>query len=595
MATCPFSGRRTDDAPPPSGGGCPYSGGGGEQQPPSRSFSRRSLLKYGLAALAVAPAFAGGRSQSFAAKAAKTAAGPTPVPAPGVSVPIGGTPKWSHAVGNPRGSDIAKAVGRTKEGRFGVMFKDLPPFAPSDDLLIQLANDMVDPRAPLKDVSDPTDGRENYAMPAGYTYFGQFVDHDITRDTTPLNLQKTDPHGLTNFDTAQFDLGSVYGGGPTKNPELYDPAKPGALRITDMGYMWDQGGEAEMYDLPRLADGTAIIGDPRNDENLIVSQLQVAYLRLHNKFIDGGLPFAQAQALTRFHHQWVVVNDFLPRLVGQDLVDSLLTVNAKGNPKYRGTFYKPGNPNRPMMPIEYSVAAYRFGHSMIRGEYEVHDQLTLPIFGQEGRDLRGSRPFPPDLRIDWNYFFELPGVQPPDDRNFARLIDTQLSMPLAFLPPTVVAPAADAITALAARNLLRGKMVGLPSGQDVAKKMKLTPLSNDELGLTDPRWGGAAPLWFYILKESELLGGAQLGPVGGRIIAEVILGLLTLRPSTYFNLASKFKPVMSDFKMGNLLQLAGAAPPSASADARKSGSGSGGSGGSGGDGSNAFVQGAVAR
>ena len=99
MATCPFSGRRTDDAPPPSGGGCPYSGGG--EQPPSRSFSRRSLLKYGLAALAVAPAFAGGRSQSFAAKAAKTAAGPTPVPAPGVSVPIGGLPKWSHAVGNP--------------------------------------------------------------------------------------------------------------------------------------------------------------------------------------------------------------------------------------------------------------------------------------------------------------------------------------------------------------------------------------------------------------------------------------------------------------------------------------------------------------
>ena len=125
-------------------------------------------------------------------------------------------------MGNPRGSDIAKAVGRTKEGRFGVMFKDLPAFAPSDDLLIQLANDMVDPRAPLKDVSDPTDGRDNYGMPAGYTYFGQFVDHDITRDTTPLNLQQTDPHALTNFDTAMFDLGSVYGAGPAKNPELYD-------------------------------------------------------------------------------------------------------------------------------------------------------------------------------------------------------------------------------------------------------------------------------------------------------------------------------------------------------------------------------------
>jgi len=596
MATCPFSGRRTDDAPPPSGGGCPYAGGG-EQQPPSRSFSRRSLLKYGLAALAVAPAFAGGRSQSFAAKAAPTPSGPTPVPAPGVSVPIGGTPKWSHAIGNPRGSDIATAVGRTKEGRFGVMFKDLPAFAPSDDLLIQLANDMVDPRAPLKDVSDPTDGRDNYTVPAGYVYLGQFMDHDITRDTTPLSLQKTDPHALTNFDTAMFDLGSVYGGGPAKNPELYDRSKPGALLVTDMGYMWDQGGEAEMYDLPRLADGTAIIGDPRNDENLIVSQMQVAYLRLHNHFIDAGLTFAQAQDQVRWHHQYVIVNDFLPRIVGQDLVTSLLDVKPNGNAKYKGTLYKPGNPLRPMMPIEYSVAAYRFGHSMIRGEYEVHDQLTLPIFGQEGHDLRGSRPFPPDLRIDWNYFFELRGVNPPDDRNFSRLIDTQLSMPLAALPPTVVAPAADAITALAARNLLRGKMLGLPSGQDVAKKMGVAPLGNADLGLTDARWGGKAPLWFYILKEAELLGGQQLGPVGGRIVAEVLLGLLTLKATTYFNAKSGFKPAIADFKMGDLLQLAGAAPPSASADARKggSGSGSGGSGGSGGDGSNAFVQGAVAR
>ena len=128
-----------------------------------------------------------------------------------------------------------------------------------------------------------------------------------------------------------------------------------------------------------------------------------------------------------------------------------------------------------MMPIEYSVAAYRFGHSMIRGEYEVHDQLTCRSSARRAHDLRGSRPFPPDLRIDWNYFFELPGVNPPDDRNLARLIDTQLSMPLAALPPTVVAPAADAITALAARNLLRGKMLGLPSGQDVAKKMGIAP------------------------------------------------------------------------------------------------------------------------
>ena len=138
---------------------------------------------------------------------------------------------------------------------------------------------------------------------------------------------------------------------------------------------------------------------------------------------------------------------------------------------------------------------------MIRAEYEVQDGHTVPIFGQDGyEDLRGNRPIPPTLWIDWNYFFEIPGMNTPDDRNMARLIDTQLSLPLSKLPSTVVAPTAGAIVALAERNLLRGKRLGLPAGQDVATAMGITPLTNAQLGLTEPGWRGKAPLWFYILK-----------------------------------------------------------------------------------------------
>jgi hypothetical protein len=265
----------------------------------------------------------------------------------------------------------------------------------------------------------------------------------------------------------------------------------------------------------------------------------------------------------------VIVNDFLPRMVGEDVVDQLVVHNPSGPVRVRSSFYRPANPLRPMMPIEFSAAAYRFGHSMIRAEYEVRDvgtpegsedepdagteaetevesedgsdgesgekSLTSPIFSSTGPDLRGSRPLPAELCLDWNYFFEIPGMGPPDDRNMARLIDTQVPRPLPDLPDSVVAHTPGAVLALAERNLLRGKRLGLPPGQDVAKATRLPVLSNAELGLTDPRWGGKAPLWFYVLKVAERGGGLRLGPVGGRIVADVILGLIAADRSSYFS------------------------------------------------------------
>ncbi|WP_275450820.1 peroxidase family protein, partial [Arthrobacter sp. H41] len=306
-----------------------------------------------------------------------------------------------HGVGDPRGSEIAVKVRRNQQGRFGLMFPSLPPFTPPDELLGILAGRMIDPRPSLSDVSLSDDGFDNADMPAGYTYLGQFMDHDITFDTTPLALQQKDPHALKNYSTPFFDLGSVYGRGPAADPQLYDPQNPAVLLVgrTPEG----------LSDLPRTDAGTAIIGDPRDDENLIISQLHLVFLELHNHFVALGNTFEEARKLTRWHYQWVIVNDFLPRIVGAELVESMLPTLSNGLKKVDSKFYRPGNRQRPMIPIEFSVCAYRFGHSMIRAEYEMHDNMTFPLFGTAGKDLRGSRPLPYDARADWNYFFDMAG------------------------------------------------------------------------------------------------------------------------------------------------------------------------------------------
>jgi hypothetical protein len=483
---------------------------------------------------------------------------------------VGGQlPTVAHAApeGGLHGAELRGMFLTTKdplaEGRFGAMFKRLPAFAPSDGLLTSLAQTMVEP--------DTSDDFLNTSprLFAGFTFIGQFIDHDITLDTTPLDKQQADPDAKVNFRTPRYDLDNVYGRGPGNDPQLYDPTDPDKLLLAK-----NVNG---VIDVPRDSNGRAIIGDPRNDENLIIVQFHKAVLQFHNKIVDYARSqgmrkewvFETARRLARWHYQWAVIHDFIPRMTGDDFVGKSGTVYkevAGKSPVITLNYYKPTNKDgRPFMPVEFAVAAYRFGHSLIRPFYVINDTGKVDVFGTtDGRNLNGGRPIPSDLVMVWNNILPdlgNPAARPP------RKIDTKLSIPLSTLPGSAVPPP-DPTKHLAVRNTLRGKRVGLPSGQQVAKAMRVPVLSNATLGLSnDPGWSGEAPLWYYILKEAELppYNGERLGPVGGRIMAEVLVGLLQRDPNSYLYLDPAWKPAApiasqtGKFGFADMLKFAGAA------------------------------------
>jgi hypothetical protein len=460
------------------------------------------------------------------------------------------------------------------EGRFGRMFRSLPAgtYGKTDNdsrnALMQLGKLMT------SDFDKPKDGfdGEESGIPALYTYFGQFVDHDITFDPMTTLIQHSDPDALTDFRTPALDLDNLYGRGPGDQPYLYDNGGPKFL----LGDPLSNGAP----DLPRnnAKPARALIGDPRNDENSIVSQFQALMLRFHNRVVaddKNGLDLPALQQIVRWHYQWVVVHDFLPKIIKASVLEALKT-NGKYDEKKLEFFHWK---NEPFMPVEFSVAAYRLGHSMIRPGYRLNDDDTtlLPIFPVPSQDLpeglTGFQAMAKNRGIDWGRFIDLEGdiraygsdpddVNPPDRDmkrrlQFAYRIDTSVVEPLSNLPSSV---ASDPPPSLAQRNLLRGFELGLPTGQSVAKAMKVPILTDDRIiigkAVDSPSSGdvlgplskiselapfqGKCPLWTYILAEAannrttldipvkpaKKISTPQLGPVGGRIVAEVFLGML---------------------------------------------------------------------
>jgi len=476
--------------------------------------------------------------------------------------------------------------------KFGYMFSAavrnasrLPFDATHQALLRQLGDLMGDP------------GREvgaDSTIPAGYTYFGQFVDHDITLDVTSTIETAHDATTITNMRTPALDLDAVYGRGPALDPYLYrfpsggDGLPPTAVKMqlgrnrsAGTGGPLDSNGLAATpvtFDVPRVFSATdttvntpdstftAVIGDPRNDENVIVSQLHHAMLRFHNRVVDllvtAAFPddiFTEAKKIVTHHYQWCVVHDFLAKMCGVSAVNAAIaTVSAPIGSPFQ-------------MPVEFAVAAYRFGHSLIRNGYILNTSLPPLASSLKGVFDFIRVPLLPlfsNWVVDFNMFFNTAHPVAGSFNN-ARKIDSVLANGLESIPG-----GSGIMAVLAARNLRRGLAFGLPSGQAAATALGITPMTAAEItsGLPSVEIallnsnGGAllakTPLWYYVLREARVLkNGDELGPVGGRIVAETFVRMLKRDGNSFMNVPA-FTPSLpsstpGQFMIADLLEFAG--------------------------------------
>ncbi|MGC2203445.1 MAG: heme peroxidase family protein [Stellaceae bacterium] len=404
-------------------------------------------------------------------------------------------------------------------------------------------------------------------IPAVFTYLGQFIDHNITAQTdreiglsriatpdgnvmdlTPLPSDQV-VQKLINGRRPQLDLDQVYADGPTLGTGanlgeteadiLYDSQK--LLRTVAV---------PPGFDVPRQSDGTAIIADMRNNENLIVSQFHCAFLRFHDRvaLALSGLPsndqrYIRARRLVRWAYQYIVVNDYLRTVCDSVVVDDIL---ANGN-----RYYAP-NSGTAFMPLEFSVAGFRFGHSMIRPQYNLNATHTGPAALPLSQILRvsslldGSGKLKPEFIIAWHNFAQIAAHPNPQ---MARLIDPLIATDLGSLPvnlPGSTISVGALLQQLARRNLLRGFLLSVPTGQAVADAMDIKPLTPRQVTHGVPDAIGAAivgggfdratPLWYYVLQEAKFQqGGNRLGSVGSRIVGETLMGLVLKDRSSYLN------------------------------------------------------------
>ncbi len=428
-------------------------------------------------------------------------------------------------------------------GRFGRLFPTLPPFSADVPLIRDALSELGAPGGPMDaqdDLSDPvtliTDPAKsahnpnNPTLTAGFTFLGQFLDHDMTFDPTSSLARAQDPESIRNFRIPALDLDSVYGGGPAVSPYLYDQNVdegrttflteeiPGSAAVSIDGNA--------RRDLPRNSQSVALIADPRNDENMMVAGLQQAMLRFHNQvYLDVAADlgtaytvdetFAEAQRVVRWHYQWMVLHEFLPRTVGQTTAQDVLDNGLK--------FFIWRND--PYIPVEFSVGAYRFGHSQVRPSYRANfgtstTDLTQQFFALLFKPTATNQADPDDLRGGRHRHHAVVGAVRP------------------------AGPSPGSPTSLATRNLLRNLTMEVPSGQSIASAMSLPPIAPGDLSDLQPlSLHNRTPLWFYILREAQVTAnGEHLGPVGGRIVAEVIYGLIQGDSQSYLGQDPEWTP-----------------------------------------------------
>lgn len=411
-------------------------------------------------------------------------------------------------------------------------------------------------------------------IPAGYTYLGQFIDHDLALDS----VVETPPwHPIPssvflNKRTPFLNLETVYGFESPDNPTqpkrellLADNSKS-LLKLGDTKATSITKKVFAGKDLPRIPNSpTALLVDPRNDDNLAVAQTHVAFMRFHNSVVrylfslgkaDTTETFEEARKIVIQHYQWIILKDYLPRVIKKSVLEDVLT---NGN-----QFYFP-NKETPFMPLEFSVAAFRFGHSMILNSYNWNrffnndqhpstatlEKLT-EFTGRGG--LRGEKQLVSDWAINWNWFYKTPDSPLGPKFNFAKEINTKISKTLAMLrKPKNNSLSFDRANSLPALDLYRARALNLPPGQEIAKRILGTEtriLQPEQIANLLPAnlkhvFSKETPLWFYLLAEAEIEEqGYTLGEVGSRIIAETFAGLIKAGKTSVFNrnFELNFKP-----------------------------------------------------
>ena len=461
------------------------------------------------------------------------------------------------------------------------------------------------------------------------TYWGQFLDHELTartdRESTITTIVNAAPlmtgteieRRLKNARTPRFDLDSVYGGVPigtfpseaaqkaatVLRTGLRHPTLTAKMRVgtaVPLGNLPDtldphrdlprfhqveqkvldaalEIARAQMNDddfakfeagLPKRA----LIGDMRNDENIIIAQFHLSFLRFHNKVVDfltendtGWIPdFEAAKTLTTLHYQWLVVHGYLKEMCDPAVVQRIIDTRNSHYDMFRAE-YAARNPGRVVgnvIPLEFSVAAFRFGHSMVRNIYDYNNTFGRPngrapfdqIFAFTGGGGLGAgfglneTNIPQNWIIDWSRFVNADGsFADGEPQRVARAVDTVIAPPLGDLvnegtDETQPQALRELFRHLARRNLRRGKSLRMPTGQalhahlqaigavtsgpqaDVASWVASKP--DLAAFLSGHAMNSATPLWFYILAEAEGAPGDGLGEMGSWIVAATFIGAL---------------------------------------------------------------------
>jgi len=441
-------------------------------------------------------------------------------------------PCTAFAQGHTRSQTAARHTIDAPLGPFtyGRLFPDIPSFQADEEFLHSLG--LV---GGVCDCGYTDDSPASLAdTEAGWPIFGQFVAHDITADRSTLRSHCNTAE-LHNSRSPRLDLECLYGDGPSGHPFLYQRDEPAKFLIGK-----------DQADLQRNAEGIAVISDPRNDSHLLVSQFHLAMLKAHNALVDEARRagtasdqlFDEACRQLRWHYQWIVLHEFLPALVGQALADQILREGPRWFRPMHGAF----------IPLEFADAAYRYGHSQIRHRYRLNSFTDpVPLFP----DLLGFRVVPRERSVDWKFFFDYPGAT---KAQRSKKIDGKLVRALIQLPEAVSGECEiEAYHSLAVRDLQRGQGVRLPSGEAVARHIGIPPLTAEQVGISSGGWRGETPLWYYILREAYAsTGGHRLGPVGGRIVAEVLVGLIDADPTSFRHDRRGWRPqkTLSQLLMG---------------------------------------------